>query len=72
MLAATEPASKKSFTQKGTGEGDRNWLEREELKDPRAPSSHHYNPASAGFFFGGGQADIGDAEPSTVIASGSR
>jgi hypothetical protein len=51
--------------------GDRNWLQREELKDPRARSSHHYNPASAGFFFGGRQQTSGTQSRPTVTESGS-
>jgi hypothetical protein len=53
VLAAAEPAPKNLSRRREPARGDLNWLEREELKDPRARSSHHYNPALAGFFFGG-------------------
>jgi hypothetical protein len=54
VFAAAEAARKNLSRRREPARGDRHWLEREELKDPRARSSHHYNPASAGFFLVGG------------------
>src|SRR4051812_7289103 len=71
--AGCEPAPKKLSCRREPARGDRDWVGREELKDPRACSSQHYNPASAGFFFGAaGEQTSGTPSRPTVAASGSR